>query len=150
MNIEDLEKRILAVEGSNQELQEKHMQLQQENEDLKAALILSDSPALAQRVEALEGSNQELQLNHVLLQGENEKLKALLASAGTPVEITKPELPTLPAKRIFTVDKVKYELTVPAFDIPGLGYRTASDVMMDLISQKTLVDMKSGVIKQLA
>jgi regulator of replication initiation timing len=75
----------------------------------------------------------------------NESLKAELAavanSGGAAAEKT--------GNETFEYEGATYEILAKAIRIPGLGKRSALDIVGDPDAQKKLVDSKSGAIRQI-
>ena len=90
----------------------------------------------------------ELEKQIVELKEENSAMKALFQQPEVKQEKKGP--PKLPADPTFTLNKKKYEVLVPAVDIPGIGYRTAEDILQDIAAQAELVKLGSGAIKPIA
>lgn len=134
LTLDDLASQLEALREENKA---KNEQLLAQAEQLEAK-----NNQLAEQNEQLSGM---LQVNQKLA----EKLSGLSQGSITLEDTIK--RPKLPADATFTVGSgksaQKYELLAPVMHIPGIGHLTAEEVLMDPKAQKMLVELKSGLIK---
>ncbi len=76
----------------------------------------------------------------------SKKLEGFVQGSVTVDE--KIQLPKLPSDPTFSYGKKKYRLKAPGAFIPGIGHRTADEIILDASAQKALVTMNSGIIKE--
>lgn len=97
-------------------------------------------------------AEQQQQLDAVLQI--NQKLTTQLAgfAQGSITLEDSKKRPSLPADPTFTVGggkaATKYRLLAPVMNIPEIGHITAEEVLMNPAAQKKLVELKSGLIKE--
>lgn len=107
------------------------------------ASLQKQNTELTQRVETQETELQGLQHKNADL---TKHLEGFVK--GSITIDTKPTLPQLPADPTFTVGKKKYKLLAPSMQIPGIGYRTADEILLDKELQAKLIELKSGLIRE--
>lgn len=107
----------------------------------------------------LQTQMAELTAANEKLQSDNNDLSAALQNEINTSDAFRKENETLKAKigvleeiapaqpEIFTYEKKKYKIS-GSMRIPGLGERTAADIVVDKDAQKWLVENNSGLIKE--
>jgi hypothetical protein len=121
--------------------------LQAENAELKKLLAGTgdktngpDAGKLAEMAESLRA-----------FQNENDELKRLINLRSQETEISvgadTGAASGFKAKQ-FTYEKKKYRLLFPQANIPGMGTRTAAEILLDKEAQKYLIENKSGFISE--
>lgn len=116
----------------------------------KAPQVTPPAPDQSEITTKLAADLEALTAEVATLKEENAGLKKSLAelAAGTAKPADAPAKPTLPKNARFKVDGKTYEILAPVMDIPGIGRRSAEELLLDKAAQKKLVDRKAGVIKE--
>ncbi len=116
--------------------------LENELEALQTALAASENDTRIQ-VEARQADAERIQA----LEEENASLKSqiekLLVTPDADEKVTG-------VGETFEFEGQKYKILVEAVRIPGVGRRTAMEILVDQKAQAKLVETKSGVIRKLA
>ncbi|MDR6565465.1 hypothetical protein [Chitinophaga ginsengisegetis] len=126
-------------------------------EDLAAQLqeLKSGKTAADGLLALFQEQNDQLKKQNENLAIQNDGLKKAIdklvtnRSAGS-ITTDAPALPKIPDNPIFKLDKSKYQILVPACHIPGIGYRTAEDILMDEEAQRALIEMGSFAVKKIS
>lgn len=121
--------------------------IQAENTELKKLLAGAGDKTNGPDAEKLAELSETLRA----LQNENDELKRLInlktqeteLSVGNSVSASS----AFKAKQ-FTYEKKKYKLLFPQANIPGMGTRTAAEILLDKEAQKYLIENKSGFISE--
>jgi hypothetical protein len=95
---------------------------------------------------------ESLQEQIKALQSENTGLTKIIENMLTQVsEPSEDEKKvSLPKDAVFKHNGIKYEIIIPHLTVPGIGYRTADDILQDEKAQAELVRINSGAIKKIA
>jgi len=100
-------------------------------------------------LDSLQKENAQIKEQLAVMQAEHEQLKSLVGKTVPEKEAkaaaAKPEIP---AKAEFTHADKKYKVLLPHVTIPGIGYRTAAEILLDEKAQAALVATGSGAIKE--
>jgi len=132
-NAEELAEQIKIAEAENKQ-SKKTLQGIAKEKDLTDA---QDTAALSQRLAEVLTENEQLRRQL----SETKKADTVIETAAT---VTAPQKTTKP----FTYNKKKYYINHAKVVIPGLGERTAQEILADKDAQKWLVDNQSGFISE--
>lgn len=103
---------------------------------------------LQEENKALQAQNEALAMQNKALHGENAELSLLTLAAvsgkGVTIETAPPKLPSEP---FFTYRQKRYEILVPCCEIPGIGYRTADEILQDVKAQEALLKLDAAIIR---
>jgi small-conductance mechanosensitive channel len=116
----------------------------------KFEVLAGNYNVLQEQNKTLAEQNEELAAANKKLHGQYAELavvaKNAVGSDGVQIDTAPPKLP---AKPFFKVDKTEYEILVPSCEIPGIGYRTADEILQDEKAQKVLIKLDSAIIRKI-
>lgn len=114
--------------------------------------LTAENVASQKQVEMLTAENDDLRTRVSLLQTDFEQATLQLNQTQGMLDkaLAAPSLasatPVIP-NGTFTVDGKSFRVILPKVMIPGIGERTADDILQDTAAQRALVEMHSGAIK---
>ncbi|SKD10098.1 hypothetical protein SAMN05660461_5998 [Chitinophaga ginsengisegetis] len=134
------------MEGKELTLENLAAQLQ----ELKADKTASDG-----LLALYQEQNEQLKKQNESLAFQNDGLKEAVSKlienkSASSITTSAPVLPKLPDDPTFKLNKTKYQILVPSCHIPGIGYRTAEDILMDEEAQKALIDVGSMTVRKIS
>lgn len=136
----------ISTDASLVELQKMLDATNSENEQLKKLVAAAGDKTNGPDAEALAKLSDQLRE----AQNQRDELSRLLELKNTEIETEVTSTPSAFKKpKPFTLDKKKYRVNYPKVNIPGMGERTAAEIMLDTEAQRYLVDSKSGFISEI-